>query len=215
MEKQDKEKALSALEKIKLFLSGKREDIKMKLEFALADGTLAEATAEGKELSELEPGAEVTVKTPEGNIPIADGEHQSDSGSIFQTEGGVVKEVATAEQIEEAAKAAESEKGDAATVAEMRKELDELKKMLADKSESDEKLKTEMAEVKKERDEANEQLTESKEIIKLAKETIEAVSNLPVDTPSKKTETATRELTPKERAIQMGENLFKMENKEN
>jgi hypothetical protein len=195
------------LDKFKAFLKGEKAEVKMKLEFSLADGTAAVAMAEDKEIDALEAGAIVNVVTDQGEKPIADGDHVADNGTTFQTEGGKVTSVLTEEEAKAAAEEVETGK-----VATLEAELAEMKKKLEEK----EKVETEMTAVKADKEKVEvelkavkEEVETGRELIKLAKELIEQVNKTPAAEPPKPSKSF-EEMSPREKAIAMGTQLNKL-----
>ena len=83
------------------------EEIKMRFssepakfgELTLVDGTIIKYEGDAPAI-----GSALIVVTPEGEVPAPDGVHETDSGLLIQTEGGVITEIEEKEMEVEAGK---------------------------------------------------------------------------------------------------------------
>lgn len=95
------------------------EEIKMRFssepakfgELTLVDGTIIKYEGDAPAI-----GSALIVVTPEGEVPAPDGVHETDSGLLIETEGGVITEIEEKEMEVEAGKKEEEKPAEFATL---------------------------------------------------------------------------------------------------
>lgn len=95
------------------------EEIKMRFsnepakfgELTLVDGTIIKYEGDAPAI-----GSALVVVTAEGEVPAPDGVHETDSGLLIQTEGGVITEIEEKEMEVEAGKKEEEKPAEFATI---------------------------------------------------------------------------------------------------
>jgi hypothetical protein len=106
---------------LKSAFSALGEEIKMRFndepapiqfgELTLVDGTIIKYEGDAPAI-----GSALIVVTPEGEVPAPDGVHETDSGLLIQTEGGVITEIEEKEMQVEAGKKEEEKPAEFATL---------------------------------------------------------------------------------------------------